>query len=297
MDTSSVIAINGRTAPTARSLCDIAAAAPLVPAADDDQAPAILAEARAATAISRLRRQLASLSAQRMSADETARERLARELHDSVGAELAASRFALANIETWLPADAPAQCAEALSVAMRSLATAGEALRHTLAGLHAPYLDGGLVGALAEWTGSFSARTGLRTQLNCTADARLARLSVPAALAVFRVAQEALTNAARHAKATSADVQLEAGSRYLTLTVSDDGEGLRQEIIEGDDSHYGIAGMRERCAAFGGTLLASSGSARNGSDGRVHNAGTVVRARFAWRALLGATATTPGGRA
>ncbi|MEX3938234.1 sensor histidine kinase [Paraburkholderia sp. BR10937] len=249
-------------------------------------------------------------AAQSIHADEAVRHQLARDLHDSVGAELAATHFALANVHTWLPANAPPQCAEALALVARSLEAATGAMRQVLDGLHAPHLDAGLAPALSSWVHGFAARTGLAASVaGASDDARLARLPAEAALAVFRVAQEALANVARHAQATCAEVRLESTARHLTLTIADDGIGLaraagrtRRSLTNGhgDDStdkgtsrsgHYGLAGMRERCAAFGGSLRAVKGGiarARH-DDARQQAAprGTTVRARFAWDALLG----------
>ncbi len=157
------------------------------------------------------------LSAELVQAQEAACRHVARELHDGVGAELTATRFALAGVETWLPADAPPQCAAALAVANRSLDAVCAASRQAVAELHAPSLEAGIVGALAQWTGDFAARTNLRTSFVCAADVRLTRLPADAALAVFRVAQEALNNIAKHARAESADVRIETGRRHLTL--------------------------------------------------------------------------------
>lgn len=242
--------------------------------------------------------------AARIEADETARRRIARELHDSVGAELAATHFALANVHTWLPADAPPQCAEALALVARSLDAAGVALRQVLDGLAAPHLDAGLVPALADWTRGFGTRTGLATSCVCAADVRLARLPADAALAVFRVAQEALANVARHARATRADVRIDCTARHLTLTIADDGIGLPRSPAGvrragGRRNQYGLAGMRERCAAFGGSLRASAGvrdtrnmrDTRDGHDTHEARPGTAIRARFAWDALLAAPAS------
>lgn len=237
-----------------------------------------------------LKREIALAQAARIDADETARQHLARELHDSVGAELAATHFALARARALLPADASPQCNEALALVAQSLNAAVEAVRHVLDGLSAPHLDAGLVPVLADWARSFGARTGLVTSFVCAADVRLARLSADAALAVFRVAQEALANIARHARAAHADVRLDCAPRHLILTVTDDGIGLPRggarasgrSARSGRSGHYGLAGMRERCAAFGGTLRAG---------GRGAQAGTAVRARFAWDALLDANAS------
>jgi signal transduction histidine kinase len=237
--------------------------------------------------IARLEHQLAALAATPLDADEAARQRLARELHDHVGAELAATRFALANVRTWLPPDAPSQCEDALALAQRSLDAVCNATRDVLAGLHTPSLDGGIVRSLSGWTRDFGSRTGLRTSFVCAADVRLARLPADAALAVFRVAQEALANVARHARATGADIRLVSTAQTLTLTIADDGIGVPRGARR-RAGHYGVDGMRARCDAFGGSLRLASGGPDAGA-----RRGTTVCARFAWSALLGANARTP----
>jgi signal transduction histidine kinase len=203
-----------------------------------------------------------------------------------VGAELTATRFALAGVETWLPADAPPQCAAALAVANRSLDAACAASRQAVAELHAPSLEAGIVGALAHWTGDFATRTQLRTSFVCTADVRLTRLPADAALAVFRVAQEALNNIAKHARAESTDVRIETGRRHLTLIVSDDGIGMTRNA-RSRRGHFGLSGMQARCAAFDGTLHVSARrvASRRGESDKASR-GTLVRARFAWDAML-----------
>ncbi|CAM2181822.1 Two-component sensor histidine kinase [Paraburkholderia sacchari] len=294
-------------------------------------------------AIARVQERIAAASAARVDADEAARHRLARELHDSVGAELTATRFALANVHTWLPANAPPQCTEALALVTRSLDSATDAMRHVLDGLHAPELHAGLADALANWTRDFTSRTGLAARFltsssanllanasaNASAnssaaphatgftrddEARLARLPAEAALAVFRVAQEALTNVARHAQATQVEVRLTSTPSELIVSVIDDGVGLSREAARrarrqcgqsaqsaqsvqaaptsqssaNSRNAYGIAGMRERCAAFGGTLRTTP--ARHAAARRLAadpaRPGTTVEARFLWETLL-----------
>ncbi|WP_043284171.1 sensor histidine kinase [Paraburkholderia oxyphila] len=312
-------------------------------------------------AIARVQRQIVASGTARVHADEAARRRLARELHDSVGAELAATRFALANVHTWLPADAPPQCTEALALVMHSLDCAGDAVRRVLDGLYAPELDAGLAAALASWTRGFASRTGLAARFTSRSipsstprsttgspaaprtsgfsrddEARLARLPAEAALALFRVAQEALTNVARHAQATRVEVCLTSSPRELIVSVIDDGVGLSREAARrakrqwgqaapngernaNGRSAYGIAGMRERCAAFGGTLrtasardaLSASQNPRADepacdtpieatSDAQTRRAaadparpGTTVEARFLWDALLSRPCAEP----
>ncbi|CAB3660408.1 sensor histidine kinase [Paraburkholderia rhynchosiae] len=244
--------------------------------------------------LARLRARVRELSAEVVQAQEAACRHVARELHDGMGAELTATRFALAGVETWLPADAPAQCSAALAVANRSLHAVCTAARQAVAELHAPSLDAGIVGALAQWTGDFAARTQLRTSFVCAADVRLTRLPAEAALAIFRVAQEALNNIAKHARAESADVRIETSRRHLTLLVSDDGIGVSRNAYR-RRGHFGLSGMKARCAAFDGTLRVSARRAltqtqtltvsRRGDIGDGAR-GTLVRARFAWDAML-----------
>lgn len=234
---------------------------------------------RLTTATSRdaLDARIAELSAALLAADEAARRHLAGELHDGLGAELTAARFALANVDTWLPADAP-KAAAALDLALRALDAATDANRRLIDEQDTPALDAGLVGALSAWVASYAERSGLRTSFVCAADARLPQLAGPGALAIFRVAQEALSNVAKHARATSADVRIEADGSFLSLIVADDGIGFSRAHRHG----YGLAGMRARCEAFGGGFELTVPAA-----GR----GTRLAARFAWDALFAAPAT------
>jgi signal transduction histidine kinase len=272
MDTSIVVPMTAQSAP-ARHL----------------HSPSPREDSHAEREIARLRARVRELSAELVQAQEAACHRVARELHDSVGAELTATHFALAGVETWLPADAPPQCAAALKVASRSLSAVGDATRQAVAELHAPSLEAGIVKALSQWTGDFAARTQLRTSFVCAADVRLTRLPADAALAIFRVAQEALNNTAKHARASAADLRIEASRQYLTLVVSDDGVGVGPRA-RSRQGHFGLAGMRARCAAFDGTFSVSARRADTGS----HLRGTTVRARFAWDAMLaGASGASP----
>jgi two-component system sensor histidine kinase UhpB len=232
--------------------------------------------------IVQLQARVRELSAELMRAQEATRRHVAQELHDNVGAELTAARFALASVETWLPTDAPSQCAAALATAQRSLDAVSEATQQAVAELHAPTLDKGIVSALSRWTADFAARTGLRMSFVCAADARLTRLSADASLAVFRVAQEALNNVAKHAHASGADMCIETSDEHLSIVVSDDGIGIGPQAgLEADQ--FGLAGMRARCNAFDGELRIGAPAGQTAGDAH----GTTVQARFGWKALLG----------
>ncbi|WP_114814126.1 sensor histidine kinase [Paraburkholderia kururiensis] len=310
MDTSTVIPISGSVPARPKRAARGTPAADMRTLAPGDP-PSLAVTAAAATPLQangvselvRLRTRVNALAAELAAVGEATRRQLARELHDSVGAELTATHFALANLETRLADHAPQAALEAFALVRRSLEATGDAVRQALAGLHAPQLDAGIVRALSQWTGGFAQRTGLRTSLVCAADVRLTRLPPASALAVFRVAQEALTNVARHAQATGADVQIETSRRYLTLIVSDDGVGLSpraarrcRSAVDHDDAefdgHFGVSGMRVRCEAFGGKLqimakrLGATAIATTAAGRPKH--GTRLRARFAWDALMGA---------
>lgn len=252
-----------------------------------------------------LKKRLRELASELVLACEAAREHLARELHDGVGPELTAARFALAGVQPSVTAKRDVSATEAFAIAQRSLEAACEASHRIVSDLHAPHFDGGIVGALAHWTHAFTERTGLRTSVVCAADVRLTQLPQSAALAVFRVAQEALGNVAKHALASCADVRIETDACYLTLIVNDDGRGIgRRRRSDGTRRvGFGLAGMRARCEAFDGSLHVATRSTRasgsvegkagasprhtGGDVGVGAGPGTTVRARFSWHAVLG----------
>lgn len=167
-------------------------------------------------------------------------------------------------------------CARARAQALDAATAAN---RRLIDGLRTPALEAGLVGTLAAWIGAHGARTGLRTSFVCAADARVTQLSADGALAVFRVAQEALANVAKHAHASAADVRIDVDDTHLSLVVTDDGVGVGAAAARRRGG-YGLGSMRARCEALGGTLELASP--------RAGGAGTALRARFAWHALIAA---------
>lgn len=237
-----------------------------------------------------LQKRLRELAGELVSASEAARIHLARELHDGVGPELTAARFALAGMGAALPGlEAWPGAEDAFALAQRSLEAACDAARRIVADLHEPQLEGGIVGTLSQWTLAFTERTGLRTSFVCAADVRLTQLTHDAALAVFRVAQEALCNVAKHANASCADVRIETDARHLTLVIADDGRSMPRrprKPHQASATGFGLPGMRARCEAFGGSLRVVTRRRRNPEAGAI-GTGTTVRARFAWDAMLG----------
>ena len=114
--------------------------------------------------------------------------------------------------------------------------------------------DLGLVDALDWYTGEFERRS----EIPCffTFDP-VPSVDDAVATAAYRIAQEALTNVARHARATRAEVSLRLEDGQLVLTVSDDGRGFRPQIIS-ETEELGLAGMRERAVLVGGSLSVDS---------------------------------------
>lgn len=247
-------------------------------------------------------RRLRALAAELAQTRESIKQHVAREIHDSLGAELTAARFALANVEHALGAGRDVAAA-ALELAQQSLDAACEACRRLVQDLHAPNVEGGVVAALAQWTREFSERTGLSTSFVCAADVRLTQLPPDAALAVMRVTQEALTNVAKHARASHADVRIVTDAKRLTLIIEDDGRGMPPRArragapSSASARGFGLPGMRARCESFGGALRIASrlraespGSPWHGAWPAAGNAaavqpGTTVRAHFLWAAM------------
>lgn len=229
--------------------------------------------------IERLNARVRELATDLVRAQDAERARLARELHDGLGAQLTASRFALARVETWLPINAAEACHDALASANTALDQLCETSHRLVEDGHAPNLDGGLAAAVKRWVGGFGDTTRLNTSFELIADApmlreRLANVQNDGANTVFRIVQESLNNAAKHAAAQSVEVTIVADRRFLTVTIKDDGRGLARGA-RAKVNHFGLAGMRARCEAFGGTLKITSQAGQ----------GTQVRARLPWDTL------------
>lgn len=187
---------------------------------------------------------------------EEDRRRVARELHDQVGQSLTS---ALLQIER--AAKTGSNCgAGQLEDAREAVRASLDDVRQIAQRLRPEVLDDlGLPSALRALASSAEGLAGLR--VSCRIEAELPRLTPDAELAVYRVAQESLTNVARHAGATSAVVTLQRSSAGVLLIVEDDGRGVQfgEVGVAG-----GIRGMRERAllahADFALTTPASGGT-------------------------------------
>jgi two-component system sensor histidine kinase UhpB len=180
-----------------------------------------------------------------LAAQEAERKRIARELHDEIGQSLTAIVLMLKRLADESPAELRPELLEAQETARQSL----DDVRQIARQLRPEALDDlGLVSALAALTARFGEQTGIR--VSRTIGPRLPRLSDDEELVIYRVAQESLTNVARHADASHVDMRLQRTDRGVALCVLDDGTGLTRWDGSGD----GVRGMRERALAVGAAL-------------------------------------------
>lgn len=187
------------------------------------------------------------------------RARLARELHDAVSQRLFSIR-AHARAAEMLVVKDPARASAELATIADLGAQAHAELRAVIDGLAPPELDG-LADSLRRYALLAGRAHGVKVRVTA---GELPELGPQVQAAAFRVGQEALTNALRHAAATEISVALRRTSRRVILEVSDDGTGFDPDLASGG---LGLASMRERAAAAGGVLRITSAP----------GAGTTVR--------------------
>ena len=197
--------------------------------------------------LARLEAERSSSSALALAAQEAERHRVARELHDEVGQSLTAVLLGLSRVADRVPADLAPEVLLVQETARASLDEVRQVARRLRPGV---LDDLGLVSALTSLVTEHARLTGAEVCRRFSSD--LPALGAQAELVVYRVAQEALTNVARHAGAGRVVVELCAtlpGDAVL-LRITDDGRGLGRGSPEG----AGIRGMRERAMLVGATL-------------------------------------------
>lgn len=181
-----------------------------------------------------------------LAAQEAERIGIARNLHDEVGQVLTGVLLQLNSISERAP-----EHREELDAARQAVRRALDEVRHISSELRPEMLEHlGLVSALTELATSFERVTGITVARSFTPV--LPPLAPEIELAVYRVAQEGLTNVARHANASRVEIELDADADRLVLRVTDDGRGFGA----GPHEHGGLRSMRERALLVGGALAA-----------------------------------------
>ncbi len=188
-------------------------------------------------------------------AQESERQRIARELHDETGQTLTALGMGLRGMSESISTNRNRAIAQANQ--LEKLAMAGvEELQHLVSGLHPPQLDDlGLLAALRWYTGDVSSRTGIT--INLVNQGGKPDLTSDIRAVVFRIAQEAINNVIRHANATRIDIQLNYTPDNIYLRVEDNGHGFNTDVVlkkkPGKPAAWGLMGMVERASLVGGT--------------------------------------------
>jgi len=190
------------------------------------------------------------------------RNRLARELHDTLGHRLTVAAVQLEGAQRLIPRD-PERAAAMVGTVRQQVRQALSELRAAVAALRSP-LEANLPvpDALARLATRFEEATGLEVHLAVPAD--LPALPEAHRLTLYRAAQEALTNVQRHADAHRVWIAVETTEGQITLTVSDDGRGLPPEA---EERGFGLRGLRERAIQLGGMLTLGG---RPGGGTQIH---------------------------
>ncbi len=205
---------------------------------------------------------LKRLARQVVESQEHERARLSRELHDGISQMLVSVKLllesALARFER-SPAREPAAEA-ALSTGLGRLAGTLREVRRISHALRPAMLDDlGLAAALEQLARELDGQNGIDVRFESTASAKAAALPDPVNTVLFRIAQEALNNIARHANAARATLGIDIAPNAVSLVVSDNGRGFDAHAVLSDPaSGLGLRNMRERLDALGGTLAIHS---------------------------------------
>jgi signal transduction histidine kinase len=224
------------------------------------------------------RDQLRALAAQLQSIRENERTVIAREIHDEFGQTLTSLQLGL----SWIAAKAPPK-QQPLQEKIRSLSalvtTMIQSVRRIADELRPGVLDElGLMKTLKSEAREFKRHTGIQCRFETNIGN--AKFDRAGSVAVFRIAQAALTNVARHAGASRAILALRKRKKDLTLMVYDNGKGIPREKVSSRNS-IGIIGMRERALALDGTLTLTGSKKK----------GTTLRARIPLSRVFAGTAS------
>ncbi|HYG55214.1 MAG TPA: PAS domain S-box protein [Burkholderiales bacterium] len=190
-----------------------------------------------------------------VAAQESERRRIARDLHDLIGQNLTALGIGLATLK-----EHPSpQVRDAVTPRVDTMASLVEgtiaAIRGVMTELRPAALEEfGLVPALRLYAASFTEQTGMAVTVSAPGEER--RLPRDVELALFRIAQEALTNAAKHSGGNAASIQVLQTGGVVRLWIEDDGLGFANRVgaREAQRGGWGLPAMRERAEALGGTL-------------------------------------------
>jgi len=221
----------------------------------------------------RLQEELRSLSRQLLSAQEEERKRISRELHDEIAQTLSSINVQLATLKRQAAINVKG-LRKKIASAQRMVEKSVDIVHRFARDLRPPALDDlGLIPALHSFVKRFANRTGVRARL--TVFAQVERLDGARRTMLYRVAQEALTNVARHARATRVEVSIRELPGAVCMEIKDNGKSfpVKRILHAKGNKHLGLLGMRERVEMVGGHFSVES----------VKGRGTTIRAQIPFR--------------
>jgi signal transduction histidine kinase len=207
------------------------------------------------------RAQAQILEQQRVVATLQERERLARELHDSVGQVLGYVSMQTQAIRKWVHDGETGLAEEQLARLADTARDAHADIRESIHSLKAgPAQEWSFLAALQQQIASFRDHYGIDAELTIPAGLELGQVLQPGdEVQLLRVIQEAMTNARKHGRAADVRVSFERQDDQVRIFVADDGRGFDlEQLSSGADDHFGLAFMRERMAQVGGRLTIHS---------------------------------------
>ena len=201
-----------------------------------------------------LKEQLRGLSRQILSVQEEERKKISRELHDVVAQVLLGINVRLATLR--MEAGINTKGLDRNISQTQKLITKSANIVHQFARELRPAVldDLGLIPALQSFMKLFTARTGVRTHLAVFQGVE--KIHAAKRTVLYRVAQEALTNVSRHAKASRVDVTIRREPKFILMEIKDDGKALQAQraLLAGGSKGLGLLGMRERVEMVGGNF-------------------------------------------
>jgi PAS domain S-box-containing protein len=221
-----------------------------------NQAAIAIENARLLDAVTQQGKDLYRLSTQLFDAQEAERRRISRELHDELGQALTAVSINLAAIQHELSRERASLIGERLAETRMLADQALEQIRELSLDLRPTMLDDlGLVPTVEWYADRYARRLSVQVELEVVGLEK--RLAPELETALYRVVQEAMTNVARHARATKVRLRLERRAATILALIEDDGQGFdEREVADRAAPEYGVGllGMRERVAFLGGSL-------------------------------------------
>jgi len=213
----------------------------------------------------RLQEQLRHMSRQILSAQEDERKHISRELHDVIAQTLTGINVRLSALKKETMVDAGSMD-RSIERTQRLVVKAVDIVHRFARDLRPAVLDDlGLIPALHTFLKPLAKRAGILAQMEVCAEVE--RLDIDQRTVLFRVAQEALTNIARHAHASRVELRIRSEAGHMSMRIHDDGQGFNApRIMQARGStRLGLLGMRERLEMLGGTFAVTS-SAKTGTE-------------------------------